>query len=311
MNFQQLEYILAVHQHKHFGIAAENCNITQATLSAMIKKLEEEIDVIIFDRSHKPIKTTAIGLEIIEKAQNILAIQQELKLVNDNKDILKGTLKIGIIPTVAPSLLPILLPEIFKSYPELKLVIHEITTEEIIHQLEMDQIDIGILATPLDNDNIEEHILYYEPMLVYGMEKSPTNFITSSQVKDKNIWLLEEGHCFRNQSLKICDLQEKKVKEENLQLEANSFETLINITDKFGGLTLLPELYCNQLSAAKRNRLNQFNTPVPVREISIVTYRSVANAKYIDKLSQLINQLIKPKLSSTQLENKELEIIGI
>lgn len=311
MNFQQLEYILAVHRHQHFGIAAESCHVTQATLSAMIIKLEDELGISIFDRSHKPIKTTAQGLDVIEKARTILTLQKDLLQIKDYDSYMSGTIRIGIIPTIASSLLPIILPEIMAKFPELKLVISEITTDEIINHLEMDKIDIGILATPLHNESIEEHILYYEPMKVYGLENSKKDYVTSSEVKNKDIWLLEEGHCFRNQAITICELQEKKVKESKLQLEANSFETLINITDQFGGLTLLPELYCLQLPKKRSDRLKPFNKPIPVREVSIVTYRQVINSKTIETLAELIKQLVVPKLSVSKYQNKDLDIIGI
>lgn len=311
MNFQQLEYIIAVHRHQHFGMAAESCHVTQATLSAMIIKLEDELGITIFDRSHKPIKTTAQGLEVIEKARNILNVQKELLQLKENDSYMSGTIRIGIIPTIASSLLPIILPEIMSEFPDLKLLITEITTDEIINHLEMDKIDMGILATPLYNESIEEHILYYEPMKVYGLDDASKDYITSSEVKDKEIWLLEEGHCFRNQAITICELQEKKVEESRLQLEANSFETLINITDQFGGLTLLPELYCLQLPKKRSNRLKPFNKPIPVREVSIVTYRQVINSKTIEALSELITKLVTPKLSVAKYQNKDLDIIGI
>ncbi|MCB9188264.1 MAG: LysR family transcriptional regulator [Flavobacteriales bacterium] len=311
MNFQQLEYILAVHRHQHFGTAAESCHITQATLSAMIIKLEDEIGFQIFDRSRKPIRTTEQGIQVIAKAREILTMQREIQQMKDNETNINGTIRIGIIPTIASSLLPIILPEIMKEYPELKLIISEVTTEEIINNLEMDKIDLGILATPLNHQSIEEHILYYEPMKVYGLEKSDKDFITSAEVKDKEIWLLEEGHCFRNQAITICELQEKKVDESKLQLEANSFETLINITDQFGGLTLLPELYCHHLSSKRKQLLNTFNKPIPVREISIVSFRKVINPRTIETLGELIKQLVIPKLTVSEYENKDLDIIGI
>ncbi|CAG5079465.1 LysR substrate-binding domain-containing protein [Parvicella tangerina] len=311
MNFQQLEYILAVHRHQHFGKAAESCHVTQATLSAMIIKLEEELGFSIFDRSHKPIKTTDQGLEVMEKARNILSLQRELIGIKETDSFMSGTIRIGIIPTIASSLLPIILPEIMKSYPDLKLIVNEITTEEIVHHLQMDKIDLGILATPLNEDTLEEYILYYEPMLVYGLDNSKKDYITSSEVKNKEIWLLEEGHCFRNQAITICELQEKKVDESKLRLEANSFETLINITDQFGGLTLLPELYCLQLPEQRKRKLSPFKKPIPVREISIVSYRQVVNPKTIQTLSTLIKELVTPRLSVSNYQNKDLDIIGI
>jgi LysR family hydrogen peroxide-inducible transcriptional activator len=311
MNFQQLEYVLAVHRHQHFGLAAENCHVTQATLSAMIIKLEDEIGFSIFDRSKKPIKTTEQGLKVIEKARDILSIQRELYQLKSEDGPLSGSLRLGIIPTVASSLLPLVLPTLLETYPDLKLTITEITTEEIIHQLEMDKIDLGILATPTDNTSLEEHILYYEPMMVYGLKNTQKGYLNSKDIQNKEIWLLEEGHCFRNQAVTICELQEKVVDDARLKLEANSFETLINITDQFGGLTLLPELYAKQLSQSQQDTLKSFNKPIPVREISIVSYRKVVNPRTIETLAQFITKLVTPQLSASKYQNKDLDIIGI
>ncbi len=213
MNFQQLEYALAVHQLKHFGNAAKRCNITQATLSAMIKKLEEELILTLFDRSSHPIQTTEEGLEVLKKAKEILAKQQELfQFSTLEKDELEGELRLGIIPTVSNALLPLILPEILNQHPHLKLIISEITTNEIIQQLKNNEIDMGILSTPLStiSDQFEEQILYYEAMMVYGISSSDMAYVSSKDVENKKVWLLEEGHCFRSQSMTLCKIQEKK-----------------------------------------------------------------------------------------------------
>lgn len=311
MNFQQLEYILAVHRHQHFGLAAESCHITQATLSAMIKKLEEELNVQIFDRSRKPIKTTESGLEIIEIAKRILNEQNKLKQIQQPADQLSGELRLGIIPTVAPSLLPIILPNLLSDNPDLHLTISEITTEEILHQLEMDKIDLGILATPLENKHFEEHILYYESMLIYGLEGNAKKLVTTEEIHQKDIWLLEEGHCFRNQSITICELTEKKVSESQLNVNASSFETLLGLTDQFGGITLIPELYFNQLNESRKEKTRRFSAPIPVREISLVSFRKHINHHTIEGLANTIKGHVNGQLLSSQYPNKDLEIIGI
>ena len=311
MNFQQLEYVLAVHKRKHFGEAAEACNITQATLSAMIKKLEEELDVVLFDRSRKPVKTTDAGLKFVEIAKDIMTQQRSLlDLGQKSSQTIEGDLAIGIIPTVANALLPEVLPSILEENPDLNLSVVEITTEEIKQQLMLDKIDMGILATPINDEQFHEHILYYESMMIYGISDSTKRFVSSEDVKDSNIWLLEEGHCFREQAQTICEIKEK-AQTSNLNFKGSSFETLLSLTDKFGGFTLIPELYFQSLPESRQQFARSFNYPVPVREISILTYRQYAQKFTIDYLTRKIQESIQPKLSTRKLKNSEMEIIDI
>lgn len=312
MNFQQLEYAIAVHQHQHFGNAAEHCHITQATLSAMIKKLEFEIDFVLFDRSRHPIKTTELGIQFMDMAKEALKQRSAmLSLKASDPDELEGPLTIGVIPTIANSLLPIILPPLIEENPKLELTVTEITTENIKAQLSNDQIDIGILATPLDDNTLDESILYYEPMMIYGIEDREKNYVTSKDIQGRKVWLLEEGHCFRQQSLTICNIQEKQLHDNHLNMKANSFETLLNLTDKFGGYTLVPELYFNDLSENRKARTKGFQKPIPVREVSIVSYRPLAKKKSIDLLTARINELVAPMLTTEKMKPKDLAIIGI
>ncbi len=310
MNFQQLEYAIAVDKAKQFWQAAEDCHITQATLSAMVRKLEDELGLVLFDRSRKPIKTTQEGLAFIEIAKDIIRRRDDLFEIKEGDEQLKGIIKLGIIPTIATSLLPLVLPEIVKENPELKLEVVELTTEEIKKQLYADKIDYGILATPVDEEDLDEHIIYYEPMMVYGIT-SDKAYVTSKDVRGGQIWLLEEGHCFRNQALTICEIKEKLLSNQNLQFKGSSFETLLNLTDSFGGYTLLPELYFKDLPDQRKLKSKHFETPVPVREISLLSYRQVGNKRAIEYLVDKISDLIKPLLSSSKLKNSEMDIIGI
>ncbi|MFY0685783.1 MAG: LysR family transcriptional regulator [Cyclobacteriaceae bacterium] len=311
MNFQQLEYAIAVHRLKHFGKAADSCHITQATLSAMIIKLEQELNIELFDRSKKPIKTTDTGVRFVEIAERVLKEQAAFFKLDQAEEHIIGELKIGIIPTIANTLLPLILPMVMRDHPDLKLHIAEITTEEIKQQLMMDHIDLGILATPLDDELLEEHILYYEPMMIYGIDNVDKGYVTSKDVKNQRIWLLEEGHCFRNQAITICEVREKDMRENNLNFRGSSFDTLINLTDGFGGYTLLPELYAGTMSDLRKSKTKQFQKPVPVREVSIVTYRQLSKQNAVTYLSNLIKNQIPPLLSSHQFKNAEMEIIGI
>ena len=248
----------------------------------------------------------------IVKARLILKEKNELLELKD-KDLndITGTIRLGIIPTVASSLLPLILPKITKQYTRLKLDISEITTEEIIHQLQEDNIDIGILSTPLEIDHIEEEILYYESMMIYGVSDNNKNYLTSDDLSDKDIWLLEEGKCFRDQAITLCDIQEKKKKDQQVKFKGNSFETLLNMTDYFGGYTLLPELYFNQLTKSRKDKCAKFQSPTPVREISIISQRLFSKKNSIELLAQLIRKLVQPKLSTFEKPAKDLRIIGI
>jgi len=314
MNFQQLEYILAVHRTKHFGKAAESCNITQATLSAMIKKLEKELSVQIFDRSRHPIQTTDDGILLLKKAEDILAKQQELfHLGQMDTGEMMGEIRLGVIPTVANSLLALFLPSLLSQHPKLKLIISEITTDEIVYQLAHNQIDFGILSTPIENlsEAYEEQILYYEAMMVYGIESSEKGFVSSKDVENKKVWLLEEGHCFRSQSMTLCKIREKKEQTENLQFKSNSFETLLNLSDQMGGLTLVPELYYNNLSARRKAKTQFFQKPIPVREISLLAIQPISKKRSMQKLAELIQGIVRPQLKTAAFKNKDLNIIGI
>ena len=294
--------------------AAESCNITQATLSAMIKKLETELSVQIFDRSRHPIQTTDDGMLLLKKAEVILAKQQELFHLSqmDNGEM-QGEIRLGIIPTMANSLLPLILPSILEQHPKLKLIISEITTEQILYQLAHNQIDFGLLATPIEDlsEAYEEQIIYYEAMMVYGIESTEKGFVSSKDVENKKVWLLEEGHCFRTQSMTLCKIREKKEQSENLQFKSNSFETLLNLSDQMGGLTLVPELYYNNLSPSRKAKTQFFQKPIPVREISILAIKPISKKRSMQKLVELIQEIVKPQLKTSTYKNRDLNIIGI
>ena len=312
MNLQQLEYILAVEQFKNFSRAAEHCNVTQATLSAMVKKLEEELELTIFDRKATPILATDSGLIILEEAKKVLLHAQLLrdKAFSINGKI-AGKLKIGIIPTIAGTLLPKITRLILDKHPELEIEIQEITTQNIIKQLRDGHIDAGILATPLNIDDIEENILYYEALMVYGNFDEEKQYLMPEEIRENKIWLLEEGHCLRVQFINLCHLKKKEKLPKNLKFEAGSFETLLSMVDEFNGLTLIPELYYQTLSEEKKKKVRNFKSPIPVREVSMVYYRPFAKLRIINTLSKEISALIAQNLISGQFKKSELAIAKI
>lgn len=311
MNFQQIEYIVALDKFKSFSKAAEACFITQATLSTMVKKLEEELGIVIFDRKTSPILTTQSGKKIVEEAKKLLFSSQNMKqLAAALKGKIEGELKIGIIPTIAGNLLHRIIPQILDKYPELKLFIKEITTAHIISQLKTGEIDVGIVSTPLAKEDLEEELLYYEKLKVYGMVNTDKKYIIPDEIAKEKVWLLEEGNCLRNQIVNLCSIKPKKVTS-NLSFEPNTFESLLNFVDNLQGLTLLPELYCKDLPTEKQHKLIDFKSPYPVREISLVYHRPYVKKNLITVLAQEIKQIIPPLLETSLLKNNEMSITKI
>jgi len=299
MTLQQLEYIVAVDTWRHFSTAAEKCHVTQPTLSMMIQKLELELDIKIFDRTRQPVVTTAIGEKVIEQARIVLSESGNLKkVVADQKGSVSGELRIGIIPTLAPYLLPLFLNNFLKKYPDLKLKISELTTQQIIEKLEVQKLDAGILATPLRVPSIKELPLFYEQFVVYASPNEQLmkkKYLLADDIDVNHLWLLEEGHCLRSQVVNLCELKRKETLMQNLDYEAGSIETLKKMVDINNGITILPELALRDLSKAQTNNIRYFKPPAPVREISIVTYRYFVKYNLIEALRKEILSKI-PKL---------------
>jgi LysR family transcriptional regulator, hydrogen peroxide-inducible genes activator len=312
MNLQQLEYIIAVDRYKSFSKAAAACFVTQATLSTMVRKLEEELDLVIFDRKTSPVITTECGLQLVEEARRGVFHANRLKsLAAEIKGKIEGELHIGIIPTVAANLLPRILPFMLETYPALKLTIQEITTANILQRLRLGEMDAGIVSTPLGEQDMEESILYYEKLMVYGAETAEVDMYRSPQhIPQDKIWLLEKENCLTDQISKICSLNSRQW-HRNLHFQPNSFDTLLNLVDQMNGLTLLPELYANDLPADRKTRIRDFSKPYPVREISIIAYRPYAKLRLINALSNHIKDIVQPALQTSTLQNSEMRIARI
>ncbi len=308
----QLEYIWALYKHGHFAKAAEACNVTQPTLSMQVQKLEEDLGVIVFDRSKKPILLTDIGKKIIDQIQSVLFEARKIEsIISDNKsETVHGELVVGVIPTIAPYLLPRMLPVLEKNYPELKLKILELQTNRIVEQLGSDEIDVGILATPLKINRIIEIPLYYEPFLVLTNKESDlskSKKVKYSNLNSDDVWLLEEGHCLRNQVLDICAMKQNKKAKRNFEFESGSLETLKRLVNSYGGYTLIPQLAAEDIGS--RTTLIPFERPIPAREIGLVYQRAHYKEALIESLSEAILESI-PKDVST-IRQKDLDVIGI
>lgn len=310
MNFQQLEYIIALDKHKSFSKASDSCFITQATLSTMVKRLEEELDVVLFDRKTTPILTTDCGKEMIEEAKKIISHKNNfLELAKSVKGKIEGEINLGIIPTIASNLLHRILPIILQKYPKLKINIVEINTHSILEKIRSNEIDAGIVSTPLNYSDIEEEILYYEKLLVYGNSEN-NKYINPKDIDVEKLWLLQQGNCISDQILNVCSLNPKMV-DKNLNFQPNSFETLLNLVDEFKGLTLIPELYYLDLEASKKEKVSDFNAPFPVREISLIYHRPYAKLRLINAFSEEIKSIIKPLLETNNIKNKDMKIAKI
>ncbi len=301
----QLEYIVTLANTGQFSQAAEKCFVTQPTLSMQIKKMESDLGVIIFDRSKQPVVPTEIGLTIIEQAKIILAESKKIdEIIKDSKNEISGDIKIGIIPSVAPYLLPLFIGEFARKYPELNISVSELMTSEILEALAKDEIDLGILATPLKVSGTKERVLFYEKILLYcneNHELSTASSVDANKIKNEHVWLLSDGHCFRNHAINLCSL-DKKENKLNFSYESASIETLIKLVDKEGGMTLIPELAKNQL---KNQNLAKAIKNNPVREISLITNRIFIKKSILEALQESIVNSLPKEL----LENKEGEIV--
>lgn len=300
MTIQQLQYIVAIDTHRHFARAAEACFVTQPTLSSMVKKLEEELDVVVFDRSKSPVVPTAQGAMLVEQARAVLKEVEVLKGMADaTRSEHAGELRIGMIPTLAPYLLPLFLGDLLRKHPGMKVTVEELTTEVIIDQLTHGQLDVGLLATPLGVPGLKEEPLFTERFLLYvspeeGIGKK--HYVLPSEIDADRLWLLEEGHCLRSQVMDLCELREQREGTGRFAYVSGSIEALIRMVDAQGGSTVVPELATVGMGARRRGRLREFRAPVPVREISLVTYRHTIKERLLQVLKERVVAAVVPRL---------------
>lgn len=292
IQFAQLKYFLAVASTKNYSTAAEQCNVSQPALSMAIRKMEEELDLTLIDRKSNPISLTEKGELIASQAIKIL---EELSIMEQlaaelHMDKLNGSLRLSIIPTLAPYIIPLFIQKFSLQYPEIELIIEEETTKSIIQKLKASETDVGLLVTPLDEKSMVTIPLFYEEFFVFSHDKMDKAYILPEEIDFRHLWLLEEGHCMRHQMMKICEL--RNLENSKIKYNAGSIESLINITEASGGMTIIPELATWNLAPERKERVIPFYEPTPVREVSIIHHKFTTKLRLINALSQIITSVI-------------------
>ena len=303
MTIAQLKYTLAVAEHGNFTTASDKCFVTQPTLSMQVQKLEEELGVIIFNRSTKPLQVTDIGKKVLFQAKKIVEESSRMNdVVSEEKGIIGGTLKVGIIPTVSSTLLPLFLNIFLKKHKNVELKIEEFNTETISQKLEDNTIDCAIAATPLNNNTIIERPLYYEPFIAYVPEHhflAGNKTLGVDDLSNGDILILKDGHCFRNQVLNLCSFEDLN---KQYELKSGSFETLINLSNNGPWMTIIPYLHSNNLSPKNLENIIPFEEPSPAREISMIYSKSQLKLPVINALTTTISSVIRGQIKYNDIK---------
>ncbi|HTH83550.1 MAG TPA: LysR substrate-binding domain-containing protein [Mucilaginibacter sp.] len=302
MTIVQLEYLIAVDTYRSFVAAAEKCFVTQPTLSMQIQKLEDTLGVKLFDRSKQPVTPTEIGIEIIQQARIMLAESEKIKeIVSDRQKELSGELKVGIIPTVSPYILPKILHGFIEKYPQVKLIVWEQTTEQIIQQLKLGTIDCGLLSTPLHESSLIEIPVFYENFVAYVSKNSKLSKkknISPDDIDMEEIWVLNEGHCMREQVLNICQRRKSTQGFQHFEYNTGSVETLKRMVDQNNGATILPELALAELTDKQLDKVRHFKSPEPAREVSLVIQRNYLKRRMIEALKNEILEFVPKRMKN-------------
>lgn len=313
MNIQQLEYIIAVDNHRHFAKAAEASFVTQPTLSMMIQKLEDELEVKIFDRSQLPVQPTTIGTQIINQARVIISQVKQIKeIIQEEKGIVQGVFRLGIIPTIAPYLLPKLMRVHDENGYDIVLTIEETTTDQIIEKLLNGSLDGAILATPLKNEKLTERPVYYERFYAYVSPRETSLYakkeLDEEDLNINRLWLLEEVHCFRSQILKLCSNRKRKSSHSLFSYEAGSINTLVNIVDDNSGLTIIPEMAITEFNERQKANVRPLKGMTAVREVSLVTRKEFLRERVLDIIISEIQKSVPKELLNMDLRRHVIDI---
>jgi len=303
MTITQLKYTLAVAEHGNFTTASEKCFVTQPTLSMQVQKLEEELGVTIFNRSTKPLQVTEVGEKVLNQARKIIEESTRMNdVISEEKGVIGGTLKVGIIPTVTSTLLPLFLNIFTKKHKNVDLKIEEFNTETIVQKLEDNSIDCAIAATPLNNEKVIERPLYYEPFVAYVPKHhslSGNKYLEIDDLTNGDLLILQDGHCFRNQVLNLCSLEDLN---KQYELKSGSFETLINLSNNGPWMTIIPYLHSNNLSPKNIENIIPFQDPAPAREISMIYSKSQLKLPVINALMSNISSVIRGQIKYNDIK---------
>lgn len=303
----QLQYVIALARHQHFKKAAEACSVTQPTLSMQLQKLEEQVGLVLFDRKAVPITPTPSGKTFVKQAEQILFQMDKLKqVVEDQKEAITGSFEIGALPTIGPYLLPRIVPGITENFSQININAFEKTTENLVQELQSGKLDIGIMVTPYEAPNLKFFPVYKEEFLLYVSHRHKLfekQEIDASELDPEEIWILQEGHCFREQVLNICGT--KKGQAGKFSYRSGSLEALKRLVDKYGGITLLPELAVEDFDANSMKHLRKIKPPTPVREVSLVVHENFAKITLINKLISVIQNSLPFNLQ----EKNDIKII--
>lgn len=312
MTLTQLEYVLAVYEHRHFGRAAQACFVTQPTLSMQLQKLEEELQITVFDRSKNPIQATSEGQVVVEQAKKIIHEHKKLySIVEESRAEIQGHFRLAVIPTLSPFIIPLFAKSFHDRYPKVNLRITENKTDDIIRMLKDDEIDAGLLVTPLHEKSVEERKLYYEPFYLFVAKDHPLakkKTVKEDELDINEIWLLNKGNCFRDQVLRICSKSRDKNLTNPIDFESGNFETLKNMVLGGTGYTVLPHMAVKQLPEDQKNLVRKFSTPRPTREVSLAHMKDCVKQKILNVLEEEILANVPDDLR--QLNNSQ-EIVEI
>lgn len=302
MTLQQMEYIVAVDKYRHFAKAAESCGISQSTLSSLVQKLEIELDVIIFDRNSHPVKPTAVGEEIISRAKLLLFNAAQVKeLVATRKGESVGKVSLGITSTVAPYLLPKMLKYLSANHPDIELHVEEARVSTLVSQLERGELDIALLATPLNNGDLLEIPVYQERLMAYVSPDEPIYNdpdLQTGRLPVESVWVLREGYCPNRGVFPFCNYRAER----QAVYEAGSVETLIKIVDENGGYAIIPELHVPLLRKCQQANVRVLTNPEPSREIAFVVHRNFVRERLLNILADAIRMVIPPAMINKRLK---------
>ena len=308
MTLQQMQYITAVSRLRHFARAAKECGVTQPTLSAMIRKLEEELGVTLFERSSQLVEPTPTGQLVIEEAQAMLDCERRIRdIIAEQQHSLRGTFRLGILPTIAPYLLPRVMPWLGRKFPELNLHVTEMKTGDIKEALTRGEIDAAVAVSVSGLDGFNQTRLYYEQFVAYVSRESPlfsNRHIVVSDIRNESLWLLDEGHCFRDQLVKFCQLKAADKSKSNYLL--GSIETFMRMVESGNGITFIPELALEQLSPQQKELARPFGLPIPVREVVMLTTEKFIRKAVQDTITDAIVTHVPERM--LRLNNTEQRI---